>query len=151
MKWQQLGSVLLAAALVTIGSSGSSIAQVETAPSSSPTKPAASSADFWVPVARITPDKDAKIQIINQTGEVLEYLITTHTDFRDLAPGQSATLTSLEFPVFININYKRDSDNVDYSVSVDQKTNTLTVKVTPTTGQGDRTLNVDQTGGVYLY
>ena len=57
----------------------------------------------------------------------------------------------MTFPLFININYQSGSDNVDYSVSVDKKTNTLIVEVKPTRDQGDRTLNVDKTGGVYLY
>ncbi|MBD2329516.1 hypothetical protein [Alkalinema sp. FACHB-956] len=107
--------------------------------------------EFWVPAARVDIQKPAKIQLVNKTPETLEYLITTHTNFRRLAPGQTVTLSDFQPPVFININSLRDSGNVEYSVTVDKKTNTATVDIKPTIGQGNRTLNLDKTGAIYLY
>ncbi|OUC13699.1 MAG: hypothetical protein B0A82_15445 [Alkalinema sp. CACIAM 70d] len=110
-----------------------------------------SSDEFWVPAARVDNQKPAKIQLVNKTQETLEYLITTHTNFRRLTPGQSVTLSDFQPPVFININSLKDSGNVEYSVTVDKQSNVATVEIKPTIGQGNRTLNLDKTGAIYLY
>ncbi|MGI0491969.1 hypothetical protein ACN4EG_09160 [Alkalinema pantanalense CENA528] len=110
-----------------------------------------SNEEFWVPAARVDLQKPAKIQLINKTQETLEYLITTHTNFRRLAPGQSVMLSDFQPPVFVNINSLRDSGNVEYSVTVDKSSNVANVEIKPTIGQGNRTLNLDKTGAIYLY
>jgi hypothetical protein len=108
-------------------------------------------AKFWVPVARLSTDKPQFITVHNKTGVLLEYLITTHTDFRVLEPGKSATLSNLETPLFLNINTQESNYRVKYTAIVDKKTNTLNVTITLTNGEDNRTLNVNETGAVYLY
>lgn len=107
--------------------------------------------EFWVPAARLDSSKPQRITIANKTGIVLEYLVTTHTDFRTLDEGESATLSDIETPLFLNINAQESNYSVKYSVSVDKKTNTLMVMVTPTDSEDSRALNIDETGAVYLY
>lgn len=107
--------------------------------------------EFWVPAARLDPSKPQRITIVNKTGTVLEYLVTTHTDFRTLDAGKSATLSDIDTPLFLNINSQESNYSVKYSVSVDKKTNTLMVRVTPTDSEDSRALNINETGAVYLY
>jgi hypothetical protein len=111
----------------------------------------AADSPFWVPAARLATDKPQRIEVNNKTGVTLEYLITTHTDFRTLAPGKSVTLTNFTTPVFVNINPQESNYLVAYKVSVNAKTNTLVVNVTLTNNPDNRTLNLDETGAVYLY
>jgi hypothetical protein len=110
-----------------------------------------SDAPFWVPAARLATDKPQRIEVNNNTGVTLEYLITTHTDFRTLAPGKSVTLTNFSTPMFLNINPQESNYLVAYKVSVNAKTNTLIVNITLTRNPDNRTLNLDETGAVYLY
>jgi hypothetical protein len=111
----------------------------------------AGDAPFWIPAARLATDKPQRIEVKNKTGVILDYLITTHTDFRTLAPGKSITLTNFTTPVFLNINPQESNYLVAYKVSVNAKTNTLIVNVTLTNSLDNRTLNLDETGAVYLY
>jgi hypothetical protein len=106
---------------------------------------------FWSPAARLATDKPQRIEINNKTGVTLDYLITTHTDFRTLAPGKSVTLSNFTTPVFVNINPQVSNYLVAYNVSVNPKTNTLVVNVALTNNPDNRTLNIDETGAVYLY
>jgi len=108
-------------------------------------------APFWVPAARLMTDKPQRIEVNNKTGMMLDYLITAHTDFRTLKPGKSVTLTNFSTPVFVNINPQESNYLVAYTVSVTAKTNTLVVNVTLANKLDNRTLNLDETGAVYLY
>ncbi len=102
----------------------------------------------WVPLARIDAVKPVTIELHNKTTESLEYLITTHTNFRTLAPGQTVSLIVTDLPSFININATR-SVGVKYQLNV--KANKIMVDLRPTSGQGDTTLYIHDRGGVYLY
>ncbi len=151
-------STLLASTLLTIGSLVTvlgTIAPAQAKPVTDIPTPtermAQEDAKFWVPVARLSTEKPQRITVINKTGVLLEYLITTHTDFRVLEPGKSATLSNIETPLFLNINPQESNYSVKYTVAVDKKTNTLNVTVSLTNGEENRTLNVNETGAVYLY
>ncbi|MBE9032048.1 hypothetical protein IQ266_20120 [filamentous cyanobacterium LEGE 11480] len=102
----------------------------------------------WVPLARINPEKPVTIELNNKTQEELEYLITTHTNFRTLAPGQTASVIVTDFPAFLNINAKR-SIGVKYLMRVSQNKVKLDLNITG--GQGDTTLNIHEKGAIYLY
>ena len=109
-------------------------------------------APFWVPAARLMTDKPQRIEVNNKTGIMLDYLITTHTNFRTLEPGKSVTFTNFSTPVFVNINPQESAYLVAYAVSVNAKTNTLVVNVTLANNKSDnRTFHLDETGAVYLY
>jgi hypothetical protein len=102
----------------------------------------------WVPLARINQAKPVTIELHNKTSEPLEYLITTHTDFRTLAPGETVSLIVSDFPTFVNVNAKR-SVGVKYGLNV--KGNKISVDLNLTAGQGDTTLNIHDEGAIYLY
>lgn len=106
---------------------------------------------FWIPVARLDPNKPQRIRINNKTGLILDYLVTTHTDFRTLDVGKSVTLSNIDKPLFLNINSQESNYSVKYSVSVDKKTNTLIVTVKQTDSKDSRVLNINETGAVYTY
>jgi hypothetical protein len=102
----------------------------------------------WVPLARINQSKPVTIELHNKTAEPLEYLITTHTDFRTIAPGETVSIQVTDFPSFVNINAKR-SIGVKYGLKVNG--NKIKVDLNLTAGQGDTTLNIHDLGAVYLY
>jgi hypothetical protein len=102
----------------------------------------------WEPLARINQAKPVTIALHNKTAEPLEYLITTHTDFRTIAPGETVTIQVTDFPSFVNINAKR-SVGLKYGLKVNG--NKISVDLNLTSGQGDTTLNIHDLGAVYLY
>lgn len=152
---KRLFSVTTALTIGLIGTSWGSIAPAQAKPVTDiPTmteRMVENDGQFWVPVARLRTDKPQRITVQNKTNIPLEYLITTHTDFRVLEPGKSATLSNIETPLFLNINPQDSNNRVMYAAVVDKKTNTLNVTVTLTNGDEHRTLNVNETGAVYLY
>jgi hypothetical protein len=104
----------------------------------------------WIPIARVDPELETEVQLTNRTREPLEYLITTHTDFRTIQPGETVKLLNSDLPMFLNVNGKR-SVPLTYSVKVEGK-NRIMVEVSfSTSSQNDTTLNVDTTGAIYLY
>jgi hypothetical protein len=109
-------------------------------------------ATFWEPVARVDPSRPVKIQIVNKTNETIEYIVGTQTGFRRLAPGQSSQLSGIALPVYLDINPIRDRALLRYQVSVpNSKTNQALVEVYGSSSGGQRSLNIDQTGAIYIY
>lgn len=141
----------LAALLTTTGVLNTIVLPSHAQPAPSVSDNPSNPSEFWVPAARLDPSKPQRITIVNKTDIILEYLITTHTNFRTLDAGKSATLSDINTPLFLNINSQESNYSVKYSVSVDKKTNTLIVMVTRTDGEDSRALNINETGAVYLY
>jgi hypothetical protein len=104
----------------------------------------------WIPIARVDPALETEIKLTNRTREPLEYLITTHTDFRTLQPGESVKLLNSELPMFLNVNAKR-SVPLAYAVKVEGKRRIVVDVAFSTSTTNDTTLNVDTTGAIYLY
>ncbi len=103
----------------------------------------------WIPIGRVKPDVTTEIQLTNRTRETLEYLITTHTNFRILKPGETATMLVKDLPLFLNVNAQRTT-GLTYSITT--TSNRIKVDVAlSTSSQNDTTLNVDSTGAIYLY
>jgi hypothetical protein len=134
-------SLLIASAGLTTAASAQPV-------TGSPTPIESETSVQWVPLARINQAKPVTIELHNKTTESLEYLITTHTDFRTLAPGQTVSLIVTDLPSFLNINAKR-SVGVKYQLNV--KANKIMVDLRLTGGQGDTTLYIHDLGAVYLY
>ncbi len=141
----------LAALLTTMGVLNTIVLPSHAQPAPSVSNNPSNPSEFWVPAARLDPSKPQRITIVNKTDIILEYLITTHTNFRTLDAGKSATLSDIDTPLFLNINSQESNYSVKYSVSVDKKTNTLIVMVIRTDGEDSRALNINETGAVYLY
>jgi hypothetical protein len=104
----------------------------------------------WIPIARVDPSLETEIKLTNRTREPLEFLITTHTDFRTLQPGETVKLLNSELPMFLNVNAKR-SVPLAYTVKVEGKRRIMVDVAFSTSSQNDTTLNVDTTGAIYLY
>lgn len=103
----------------------------------------------WVPVARVNPAQPIQLNLVNKTGQTLEYLMTTHTNARTLDAGKSVVLTSFQPPIFLNVNAPDQAGTLKYQVSTQK--NRITVEVVPIGQFGDHTLNIAETGAIYLY
>jgi hypothetical protein len=143
MTLRQFG--VLGVALLTIASVGELTAVA--APVNSSSAPASSGS--WVPVARVNPTKPVRITILNRTGSPLDYIVTTQTDSRRLAPGETAELSGIALPAYLNINAIQQLTPVRYQVST--KGNTAIVEVYPTDNDWNSSLNIDNTGAIYTY
>jgi hypothetical protein len=145
-------SSLLVAGCLTIMPSPARANQLSAEPSLTVTdQPAVIESEMsvkWEPIARINQAKPVTITLHNKTAEPLEYLITTHTDFRTIAPGATVSIQITEFPSFVNINAQR-SVGVKYGLKVNG--NKIDIDLNLTDGQGDTTLNIHELGAVYLY
>ncbi len=106
----------------------------------------------WQPVARIAPTKPFQVQIINKTGIELEYSSTTN-EFspRRLAPSVTTTVKQLSTPVYLLINPLDARFNLKYTVST--RNNLVTVIVTQSSESrtGYSTVNIQETGGIFVY
>ncbi len=108
------------------------------------------SGDFQ-PVARVNPGKPIRLQIVNKSGAPIDYILVTKTNSRRLESGQNAVLTGFSLPAYVNINPIRDRTAIRYQVRVDDKNNTAIVEVFASSSGGQRSLNIDETGGVYIF
>jgi hypothetical protein len=152
MNFSQLSAstaLIATAAITLISTSLPSQAQVEfLQPEVNPILIESKDVVRWEPLARVKPEKPVAVVLHNTTREPLEYIITTHTNFRTLAPGQKVILRDFALPTFVNINATR-SIGVKYGLKV--KGNKVLVDLRLTPGQGDTTLNIDDKGAIYLY
>ena len=115
---------------------------------------------FWQPAARVAVNRPILIEVKNNTDELIDYNLTTNQVASPvkIEPGKSSSIKDFQLPAYLLINFS--SATVDpsqfvlkYEVTVDEKTNTLTVKVNKAGGDapGNRTLNISETGAIYLY
>lgn len=109
-------------------------------------------ANPWQPIARIDPQKPYKIQLVNQTGLEVEYASTTN-EFspRKLAPRQSTVLTRLPLPLYLLISPVNPQYNVKNTVAAKQNLVTITIQPIPEGQPGNNTINLQTTGGIYVY
>jgi hypothetical protein len=115
---------------------------------------------FWQPTARVVVNRPIVIEVKNNTDELIDYNLTTNQVASPvkIEPGKSSSIKDFQLPAYLLINFSSatvDSSQfvLKYEVSVDEKTNTLTVKVNKAGGEvpGNRTLNISETGAIYLY
>jgi hypothetical protein len=110
-------------------------------------------ASAFQPVARINPNQPYRVQILNQTGTVLEYSSTTN-EFppRRLNPNATATVSQLPASVYLLISPVDGRFNLKFAVSANPS-NVVTVRVTqlPEEQPGNTTVNIQNTGGIYIY
>jgi hypothetical protein len=104
----------------------------------------------WDPLALVNPSRAVTIELSNTTNLALEYLITTHTNFRNLAPGETVRLIvePSDLPVYVNIN-TTESAGLKYLLKVNS--NKVMVDLKLTEGESDTTLNIQKKGGIYVY
>ncbi len=106
----------------------------------------------WEPVARISPQKPFRVEIINQTGINLDYSSTTN-EFppRTVASGAKTSVQQLPLPVYLLISPANPRFNLKYFVTT--KDNVVTIKVLqgPDPTPGNTTVNIQETGGIFVY
>lgn len=118
------------------------------------TKPSLSAiaASPWYPVARINPNQPFTIQIQNKTGIVLDDASTTN-EFapRRLYPRNTGTIALLPLPVYLLISPVNPRFNLKYSVTTNKNTVMVTVTQLPNNTPGNTTVNIQETGGIFVY
>ncbi|MGC9528555.1 MAG: hypothetical protein ACP5D7_23735, partial [Limnospira sp.] len=89
------------------------------------------------------------LTLVNESGVVLEYGLTTGGT-ASLATGNSINYPNLPLDSYLLINPINAGLSLDYDVDVDN--NLVTVTVLPSGAQaGLRTVNVQSTGGIFIY
>ncbi len=113
---------------------------------------ASAQASPWQPIARINPQKSYQVRLLNQTGIELEYSSTTN-EFppRRLAAGNNTVLTQLPLPIYLLISPVDARFNLKYSVSAVNNVVTVRVFQLPEGRPGNTTVNIQETGGIYVY
>jgi hypothetical protein len=114
---------------------------------------------FWQPVARIDINRPLEVKLINKTDLILEYDLTNNQteETPELAAGNTASITGLKLPAYILIDPSTSNPNssrikLQYQVSVDSN-NTVNVGIVRAEEDmmGNRTLNLHETGAIYIY
>ena len=114
---------------------------------------------FWQPVARIDINRPSEVKLINKTDLILEYDLTNNQteEVPNLAPGNTTSITGFKLPAYILIDPSTsnpDSSRIklQYQVSVDSN-NTVNVEIirAEQNMMGNRTLNLHETGSIYIY
>jgi serine/threonine-protein kinase len=113
---------------------------------------ASAQASPWQPIARINPQKSYQVRLLNQTGIELEYSSTTN-EFppRRLAAGNNTVLTQLPLPIYLLVSPVDARFNLRYGVSAANNVVTIKVSQLPEGRPGNTTVNIQETGGIYVY
>ncbi len=107
----------------------------------------------WQPVERIDPQQPVQILLINQTDLALEYGLTGPNDsVFELPVGQITQFSISMLPTFLSIN-GIERAALKYNLTVNTvNQNLIRIEVTRLNDvSGDRTLNIDDTGAIYIY
>lgn len=106
----------------------------------------------WQPVARVDPNLPITLEILNRSGDRLEYGQTGPTDtVAELPDGVGVRFTVSEIPSFITLNHL-ERTALRYTLETDPDTNRVIVVVEQINDvAGDRTLNIDEFGAIYVY
>lgn len=141
-----LKPLAVVALLLTVGLPLSSAIATKAIPSQ------AVAASPWEPIARINPRKPFQVQLDNQAGTTLEYASTTN-EFspRRLASGGTTVLNRLPLPVYLLISPINPRFNLKYRVSVNQNSVYIRVQQLPENRPGNTTINIQETGGIFVY
>jgi hypothetical protein len=117
---------------------------------SAPVTPMANAS--WQPIARINPTQPYQVQIINKTGIGLEYSSTTN-EFppRRLAARATSTLNQLPTPIYLLISPLDGRFNLKYTVATRNNLVMVTVTQLPDNSPGNTTVNIQETGGIFVY
>ncbi len=147
MNYRKL-TALIGTALVSVIGMGSSVAIAQTPPAQTfQTGP-------WQPIARIDPNRQVDIRLVNESGLTVEYAFSANQGVSQmLSVGTTATLIDVVVPTFVLINAANPDDTLWYDIRVDEGANTIDVRIQriEVAFGGYTTLNVHETGGIYAY
>lgn len=106
----------------------------------------------WQPVARVNPEANIQVNIINQTGVSLDYSLTTE-DFKSqqVPVGETAELTNLPQDAYILINPQTSQVSIKFNIEVTGD-NIVNINVQQSDDpSGESTVNIQPNGGIYQY
>ncbi len=115
---------------------------------------------FWQPVAEFDADKKITVKLVNQTQIPLEYGLAGSEEqpSQKIEAGQTGTLEDVDdsanIAIYPSISLDPDKPFVlKFEVKVDPKTNTINVNIVKADRgfMGHRSINLQDTGKVYLY
>jgi hypothetical protein len=101
------------------------------------------------PVARVNPEQPIRINLVNASGQAVDYVMVGYTGFRRLAPGATAQLSGFPLPANININPIQTLTAINYVVTA--KSNLVTVRLLTSDFTGYRSMTIDQTGAIFIF
>lgn len=106
----------------------------------------------WQPVARVNPEANIQVNIINQTGVSLDYSLTTgEIEIRRVAAGNTAELTNLPNDAYILINPETTQFSLKFEIQVTED-NLVNITVQQSADpSGESTVNIQSNGGIYKY
>jgi hypothetical protein len=105
----------------------------------------------WQPVGRVaSPKAPIELQLVNKTGLMLEYGLTDLGFTGKLPPRSSTIRKGVILPDFLLINALEPLVRLNYDVTVNGNVVTVTIRQAGS-GAGDTTINLQQTGGIYVY
>jgi serine/threonine-protein kinase len=113
---------------------------------------------YWQPVGRIEPQRPFQIKLVNQSGEIVEYAVTTN-EFspRQLSPQESTTLTHIPLDANLLLNSVRSNSRKEFVSSLQFEVNVVNNLITVRILAGDRdragdsTVNIHRTGAIYIF
>jgi serine/threonine-protein kinase len=104
----------------------------------------------WQPAARINPQKPIQVTLQNQVNQLLEYGLTDPgAKTYEIPVGQKRTLSITRIPTFLTIN-TLERTALLFTLTVEG--NQILIQVRQINDVvGDRTVNIDETGAIYIY
>lgn len=115
---------------------------------------------FWQPTARVAINRPIVVEVKNNTDQLIDSNLTTNQVAAPvkIEPGQSSLLRDFPLPAYLLINFSSatvgsSSFVLKYEVTVDEKNNKVLVKVNKAGGDaaGNSTLNISETGAIFIY
>ncbi|NJL98615.1 MAG: hypothetical protein HC818_04120 [Synechococcaceae cyanobacterium RM1_1_27] len=104
----------------------------------------------WQPVARVDPAAPITVEILNRSGALLEYGLTGPSDtVAELPDGVGVRFGVEEVPSFITMNHLERSA-LRYTIEAENNIVRVLVERIDDVA-GDRTLNIDEFGAIYVY
>ncbi|MGK7929959.1 MAG: hypothetical protein AB4041_00805 [Microcystaceae cyanobacterium] len=114
---------------------------------------------FWQPVARVNLNFPITLNLINKTGLEIDYAITNiDPDPIPIAINETETLQQVKPELYIVVYPTSNNPNssqiaLNYTVEVTEENviNVQIMKLDDEEGAGDRSINLQKTGAIYIY
>lgn len=107
---------------------------------------------FWQPVARVNPKQAIGIQIVNQSGYLLEYGLTEDRGFTQIRPNETGRVYTEPLPMYLAIYPVRASRAIlKFNVSVVSGNQIIiTVRKSSRGTENNSSVDIDVTGAIYV-
>lgn len=110
----------------------------------------------WQPAIRVSPKTPLSLALTNRTKTDISYsFLDGRAAERKIAPGDRVQINKVALPldlaVFNSVRTEIINTGIKYDLVYKPSNNELQVTVAPASNSDSTTINVDKTGGVYLY